>query len=162
VKHRFLSRPKPLSMLVQAAALQKHRDTISVFTRGSSLLKWRGRVIPAAYCETYTIDLEYRRDTRFVPRPRVIVLNPPLQLREGKACPHRHSDQEPCLYYHHGNEWHSGMLIAHTIIPWASRWLYYYEIWLATGEWMGGGIHPLSVLKARQEIENRDENRGRV
>ncbi|MGH8092034.1 MAG: hypothetical protein ACREIF_00990 [Chthoniobacterales bacterium] len=32
------------------------------------------------------------------------------------------------------------MRLADTIVPWTSRWLYFYEIWLATGEWMGGGI----------------------
>jgi hypothetical protein len=32
------------------------------------------------------------------------------------------------------------MKIATTIIPWLSLWLYYYEVWHATGEWMGGGI----------------------
>lgn len=31
------------------------------------------------------------------------------------------------------------MLIANTIVPWTSEWLFYYEIWLATGQWHGGG-----------------------
>jgi len=29
-----------------------------------------------------------------------------------------------------------------TIIPWTIEWLYFYKIWLATGEWCGGGEHP--------------------
>ena len=33
-------------------------------------------------------------------------------------------------------------LIANTIIPWTVEWLYYYELWQATGEWLGGGEHP--------------------
>ncbi|MDY0295864.1 MAG: hypothetical protein RB296_00975 [Acidobacteriota bacterium] len=33
------------------------------------------------------------------------------------------------------------MIIAKTIVPWASEWLIFYELWLATGEWLGGGIH---------------------
>jgi hypothetical protein len=32
------------------------------------------------------------------------------------------------------------MMIATTIIPWLALWLYYYEVWLATGHWEGGGI----------------------
>jgi hypothetical protein len=32
------------------------------------------------------------------------------------------------------------MSIAATIVPWLSLWLYYYEVWLATGAWEGGGI----------------------
>lgn len=34
------------------------------------------------------------------------------------------------------------MRIANTILPWTSLWLYYYEIWLGTGKWEGGGDHP--------------------
>ena len=34
----------------------------------------------------------------------------------------------------------SDMTIATTIVPWLSLWLYYYEIWLATGSWQGGGV----------------------
>ena len=34
------------------------------------------------------------------------------------------------------------MQLATTIVPWCSEWLFYYELWLATGEWLGGGVHP--------------------
>jgi hypothetical protein len=34
------------------------------------------------------------------------------------------------------------MIIAETILPLASIWLFYYEMWQATGEWLGGGEHP--------------------
>jgi hypothetical protein len=33
------------------------------------------------------------------------------------------------------------MPIALTIIPWLLEWLVYYEAWLVTGEWLGGGVH---------------------
>jgi hypothetical protein len=33
------------------------------------------------------------------------------------------------------------MLLAYTVVPWISEWLLYYELWLFTGEWTGGG-HP--------------------
>ena len=25
------------------------------------------------------------------------------------------------------------------LIPWISEWLFYFEMWLITGEWYGGG-----------------------
>lgn len=34
------------------------------------------------------------------------------------------------------------MLIANTIVPWAVEWLFFYEVWLVTGEWGGGGEWP--------------------
>jgi len=137
---RFHGRPKAIPMAVQAATLRKHRETLALSVERSSLLRWRGRVTPADFTESYIVEVEYRSDTRFVPRPRVFVRDPLLRLRNGCGCPHRHGDQEPCLYFHLGTEWTPRMLLADTIVPWTSRWLYFYEIWLATGEWMGGGI----------------------
>jgi hypothetical protein len=33
------------------------------------------------------------------------------------------------------------MLLADTILPWTSEWLFYYELWSVNGyEWLGGGI----------------------
>lgn len=34
------------------------------------------------------------------------------------------------------------MLLVETIVPWTSEWLYFYEIWLVTGEWYAGVIYP--------------------
>jgi hypothetical protein len=34
------------------------------------------------------------------------------------------------------------MMIANTIVPWSVLWLFYFEDWLCTGEWSGGGVHP--------------------
>jgi hypothetical protein len=34
------------------------------------------------------------------------------------------------------------MLLCQTIVPWISEWLLHYEIWLVTGKWCAGGIHP--------------------
>jgi hypothetical protein len=34
------------------------------------------------------------------------------------------------------------MSLAKAIVPWTSEWLLHYEIWLATGDWRGSGIHP--------------------
>jgi hypothetical protein len=33
------------------------------------------------------------------------------------------------------------MLIATTLIPWTALWLYYYELWLDTGKWLGPSSH---------------------
>ena len=31
------------------------------------------------------------------------------------------------------------MSVVNTIIPWTSEWLLHYELWHATGKWLGGG-----------------------
>jgi uncharacterized protein len=47
-----------------------------------------------------------------------------------------------CLFDPKQDEWSPDEFIADKIIPWAIKWLFYYEVWLATGEWQGGGRHP--------------------
>ena len=37
-------------------------------------------------------------------------------------------------------EWNPTMLLSRTIVPWASEWLLFYELWVITGVWLGGGI----------------------
>ncbi len=55
--------------------------------------------------------------------------------------PHRYGPSEPCLYYP-GEFDPDREFIADVVVPWASEWLLHYELWLITGEWLGGGVHP--------------------
>ncbi len=50
-----------------------------------------------------------------------------------------HDKQELCLYSPGKREWTRNKLISSTIIPWASEWLQFYELWLIDGDWLGGG-----------------------
>jgi hypothetical protein len=78
-----------------------------------------------------------------VSRPAVTVVNPSLERRpDAPTLPHTYGDTELCLYF--PGEWHPWMLIAYTTVPWCSEWLFYYELWLATGDWLGGGHEPNS------------------
>lgn len=98
---------------------------------------WKGCLQPAPLSDIYTVSLHFR----FGGSPEVRVLTPELQPREGaNGLPHIYPDGSLCLNIN--GEWHAGMLLAETAIPWASSWLYFYEVWHATGLWRGGGTHP--------------------
>jgi hypothetical protein len=47
-----------------------------------------------------------------------------------------------CLFDPAADEWNGDKLIAETILPWAAEWLFFFEGWMATGDWLGGGRHP--------------------
>ena len=55
----------------------------------------------------------------------------------------RKNEVELCLHmfyeFSYKHDW-----IADTIVPWTQEWLFFYEIWLATNEWCGGGHTPVS------------------
>lgn len=66
---------------------------------------------------------------------------------------HRPARSRFCLYdpAARPHQWTREHFIADRIIPWSAEWLACYEIWLATGEWKGGGRHPASRRSVCQE-----------
>jgi hypothetical protein len=78
-------------------------------------------------------------------RPKVHILEPDLEAEakvKDMRLPHVFSGAELCLFRYAYGDWNSNMLLSVSVIPWVSEWLFFYEIWLATGNWEGGGEHP--------------------
>lgn len=102
---------------------------------------WSLKIQPTPLSNVYGIRIDYI----YGDFPRIYVIDPyPLDRYYGKqSLPHVYSTKEQriCLYFPGIGEWRKDKLIAKTIVPWASEWLLYYELWLSTGIWMGGGIH---------------------
>ena len=122
-------------------AVQRH-GLLAVFpnsqcTIHKSCLQWTGTLQPSPLSACYMVQLSYV--LKFAPKVRV--LDPPLQQREGRSAPHRYSNGNLCLYLPEANEWAPHMRLVDVIVPWASEWLLHYEYWLVTGEWQGGGTH---------------------
>lgn len=124
----------------QMALMQAYPDGNCYIHHGA--LHWEGNIQPTALSRRYNIVVTYRMRMR----PIVMLQGDNLQGLDRPDFPHRFSiDRENnhvsiCLHLPH--EFDSTQLISETIIPWAAEWLYFYEIWLATGEWCGGGKHP--------------------
>ena len=122
------------SPAMQAAALRGRFRDSQIRMSGTSMT-WTATLRPSPFSRDYTVRISYTRG-RF---PRVEVLPRPPS-RPGEPLPHVYGDGSLCL--HRVGEWSPDMLIADTIVPWACEWLIHYEIWLATGEWHGGGEEP--------------------
>lgn len=100
---------------------------------------WKCNLQPTPNSLVYRIKICYRLDKRI----SVYVITPKkLPLANGEtSLPHVFSTerQQLCLFYK--EEFRENMRVVDTIVPWASEWLFYYEIWYITGSWEGGGIH---------------------
>lgn len=101
------------------------------------VLYWDGYLRPTAMSDTYHIQISYKK--RY--RPKVLLSGDNVRGFDKGNFPHQfkldseHKMAQICL--HLNGEFNSYMFIADTIIPWTVEWLYFYEIWLATGEWHG-------------------------
>lgn len=133
-------RPNFISLILQSRELVKYFPDSRARIKCDEL-SWVGELTPSALSTPYRVRLRYRIGKR----PRVEVLNPPLQQRDGKMPPHLYPDGTLCLYMPRNYEWTREMYLVETILPWASEWLLHYEVWLATGEWQGGGEHPTTT-----------------
>jgi hypothetical protein len=127
----------PISLATQHGHLLR-RYPNSRIVRARERLVWSGALTPAVYSATYEVLIDHQIGTS----PLVYVARPRLRLVDGQALPHVYPLNTLCLFL--GNrEWHESIPIADTLVPWASEWLLFYELWLATdGEWLGDGEHP--------------------
>jgi hypothetical protein len=126
-------RASRVSLNREVLALSRRFPQSSV-RRAGRALTWRGNLRPSVTSRTYLVEVKYRLGGE--PVTRVIQR---LETRPGLSLPHvwNHARQVLCL--HERRDWRPGMLLADSIVPWASEWLFFYEFWLVTGNWDGGG-----------------------
>lgn len=101
-------------------------------------LVWSCKIQPQANSDFYNIEIRYNLRWQY---PKVFVKNR-LKLYPGsEKLPHvfDHEKQQICLNYN--KEWNRTLPISTYYVPWASEWLFYYETWVITGEWLGKSIH---------------------
>ena len=101
---------------------------------------WQGNVRPGALLGNYYVEIDYL----YCQMPDVRVLAPGLERYRNEPVPHLYTGERLCLYFNNGQkrEWNPFLWLADTTLPWTALWLYFYEHWLVTGEWLGDGVHP--------------------
>lgn len=121
---------------------------------GRGQLTWTWQGAPSALGRIYTLRVKFKEGGR----PLVFVDQPDLvALAEGRKLPHVYSESPTrlCLYLPSSGEWHGGLLIANTVVPWAALWLYFFEEWLVSDDWKGGGLHP-----PNDDLDDQENCRG--
>lgn len=92
---------------------------------------------PTEQSRTYTVRILYKE----YGRPKVWLMEPELETYEGKKPHHLYGEDkdgnpELCVYDPKQDKWNSRKSLAGVFIPWVITWLYAYEMWLITGEWL--------------------------
>lgn len=112
--------------------------------RSGRELNYFFQVSPSPFGRVYECLLRMKADARM---PDVLVLQPDLLVLAGSTPPphiyrHKEAGTKLCLWWPKQREWVPQMHLIDTFIPWTCEWLWYFEDWLVTGEWSGGGEHP--------------------
>jgi hypothetical protein len=113
-------------------------------------LDWFWVARPTPISREYKLRLQLARSGY----PTVVVEYPNLdELAMGRAIPHVYNQKAGrlCLYLPGTGEWRPDKALSNTIIPWASLWLFFFEEWMFSGEWRGGGIHPQTEAEKKEE-----------
>jgi len=145
-----------LNMALQAGKI-KSLFPASNLSFNQNHLTWKYTLVPSPLSFVYEIKLSYMIGEH----PNVYIVSPTLALYPGETkLKHVYDTKKQwlCLYYRKGREWNSSMFLADTVIPWTCEWLLYYEFWLATGTWHGGGIHLETEAEKQADKQIEDLN----
>lgn len=133
-----------INLAKQKLLVRRDWPTFSAVIKGNVLIA-RGTLKPTQITAEYSVRIEYQLGSP----PKAFVEDPKLTRRAGAAdtpIPHTYDGtspgkERPCVFYPR-EDWSPTKAVSKTVIPWLMAWLVDYELWHATGEWMGGGRHP--------------------
>lgn len=150
-----MNKTKKLTIYKQLAGLKRDFPFGESKIINGKKLQWIGTLKSSPIGDEYKVKLIYETGKY----PNVYVLEPSsLKLAEGKkSLPHVYDNkkQRLCLFYPDWKEWNSSKSIAKTVMIWAIEWLFHYELWLITGNWLGGGtVHGAT----KKDIITNDKN----
>jgi hypothetical protein len=140
--NRPRQRTQVLNLAVQDLNL-RHRFPRFTVERSNGVWTWRGNLQPRPSSPVYQVSIRCRHGGV----PIVRVLSPAL----APNAPHLYRGGKLCLYWPEEWRWYGDELIAETILPWTASWLFYYELWLDTGKWLGPSSHAISSPKTESD-----------
>lgn len=133
------NRKRNLSLIIQERALKNAFPNAETTRNREEYLKCTISLTPKSFIQLFKVKIEIKKG-----KLEVFVLQPQnLPLYPGEtSLPHVYSTskQRLCLYFPDGTEWHGGILLTDSVVPWISEWVFFYQLWLVTGDWLGGGI----------------------
>jgi hypothetical protein len=150
-----IPRPPPLTVAQQYFMLRSNPICAGAGNVQRGRLTWEYEAQPTLLSRTYTIRIAYQLGER----PQIVVRHPDLvELAGPRRLPHVYQQDPPllCLYRTVKGEWTQRMRLDETIVPWTALWLFYFEEWLVSNEWKGGGEHPGETDKPRRDLERAE------
>ncbi|RWB71518.1 MAG: hypothetical protein EOQ50_21625 [Mesorhizobium sp.] len=137
----LIGRRKPLTAAQQFINLRSNPVSQGTGRLRGGVITWRYSASPSPLSRAYGIRIDFKQGGV----PGIFVEAPDLHVLAGeRRIPHLYQQTPPrlCLYLPRIFEWQSWMRLDLTIVPWTALWLFYFEEWLVSDDWKGGGMHP--------------------
>jgi hypothetical protein len=126
------------SIAEQIASMKSKFPLFSVKFTSHCSMKVIGNIRPTSRSIVYEFELKYN----LVDKPKIRIVSPALRKNfNDDEIPHLYPGELLCLFRPKYGEFKRTDFLSDTIIPWTSLWLYHYEVWHMTGQWLGGGEH---------------------
>jgi len=144
----LFGKTKPPNLAQRLLDLKRLKIPGATYTfNGGKEFIYRVSLSPSSASRVYVCELHLRPGREF---PEMIVVSPNLKKLAGNRVlphiyPYAKAGVKLCLWYPKHREWNFSMSLAETYIPWTLRWLWYFEDWLFSDEWAGGGQHPNQI-----------------
>ena len=132
---------KNIPLVIQSYLISQKYPEAKCEIKKNQLI-WEGKIKPTSLSREYNIRIICNGTLR----PQVILYGDKIEGIEREDFPHHFKidkdKPEVYLCLHLPKEFNYSYSIHDTIIRWTQEWLYFYEIWLSTGKWCGGGHTP--------------------
>jgi hypothetical protein len=125
----IVNKKKHYNPNIQIQAMKSNYPQFRSIVKGDDI-EFIGELTVKPEFPKYTVSITYRGNLR----PLVRILSPVLVE---KPIHFYHESKSLCLYHPKDYKWSHGKLIAKDIVPWTAGWIYFYEVWLETGKWLG-------------------------
>jgi hypothetical protein len=124
----------------QIKSIQENWPNWKCWIQNKDSLILEGDIQPTIVSPHYIARIYYKPGIN----PEINIIEPKLILYPGKnSLPHVYSKNGAplCLFFFYEFDNRKDHL-GETIIIWITWWLYFYEIWSQTGQWVARGTHP--------------------
>ncbi|MBD3861974.1 hypothetical protein [Olleya marilimosa] len=154
IKNARQARKKGFSAKFQLEKIKELFPNLKIIKSKGNNFEIEIKLRPTTLSEEYDVKICFDKFLGV----NVYVINKKLKIAKNRTkLPHIYppfNAQRLCLYSPKKRQWTREKLLVSTILPWASEWLQFYELWLVNGDWLGGGHDEYSDYVENKKVKN--------
>ena len=143
MENKKFPKQKKITLSLQRINLNKQFNNLIIKNNSKLWIDYDMKLSPTENSKGYHAKLIYKSLNK---NPYLLIDLIDLNNSDNNKIPHNYGIEKInnknylklCLW--HRDEWNGTKFLSKTIVCWGIEWLMFYELWLITGKWLGGGI----------------------